>query len=301
MQEQDATVGGARRHIALILGKSGLYASVNGGEPSRLSLPGDEKKKPLTVDSLLEALDTFTLADAVTHVTLIGTRADGSAGWDQIDPRELQNYGPKTLRFNFLTEAHALQHGHTNAKEGDFLIRSTNPVQFSNDAGFLVPDKGTTQVCAYLIFATARRSDNVLEGSVRWWVEQDGEPTLVDIIHNDNRGKIYTIPGGSIVTTTNMVVSEVDALLKIHPEVTVVYVWSQDGVAQYQAYTRHDGDFWYFLRPKGSFEAANGKVAVALSAMAIARLVSAGNTPTPPSTAGPTEADGDTTEGKDGA
>jgi hypothetical protein len=307
MAKTDAATGGNRRTIALILGKTGMYASVNGGDPTPLPLPEENgTKPPLAVNSLLDALDHFALADTDTHVVIIGTRADGTAGWDEVDPRELQNYGPKTLQFEFLSEAQALQRGYPNAQEGDFLARSTYPTTFSKDPSFLQPREGEVNVCGYIIFATAPRpEDGALLGSVRWWVDQDGVPTLVDIVHGaSNRGKLYTIFGGSIVTTPNMVVTEVERLVEAHPAVNVVFVWNQDGVTQYNAYKDPRGDFWYLVRPKGEFERVNGRVAVALSAQAIARQVSAGSatpTPVPPSTVDPTDADGDTAKKKDDA
>lgn len=298
-----ATTGGERRTIALILGKTGMHASVNGGDPTPLPLPEEDGQTPLlSASSLLAALNHFALADTNTRILIIGTRDNGTAGWNEVDPRELEDYGPKTLTFEFLTEAHALQRGYRNAREGDFLARSTYPAAFSEEPDFLRPREGETHTCGYVIFATVRRpEDGTLLGSVRWWVDQDGEPTLVDIVHNTrNRGALYTISGGSIVTTPNMVVTEVECLLAAYPEINLVFVWSQDGVSQYIAYKNPRGDFWFFLRPKGDFHDANGIVAVALNAMAIARLASAGPA-TPPLTADTTDLDGDATEKKDDA
>ena len=247
----DTVAGGSRRTVALAAGKRGVFVSINGGDTERLKVEGD-----LNTEALAASLGSLNEPD--TTLLVIGTRSDGTPGLNDIDPVGLRKALPDAT-IAFLSEAQAMQHA-------------------------LSPEG----VNAYVILATALREPadgevvgNII-GSARWWVQQpDGKISSVPVTYLGNQGDIYTIGGGSLVTSPDMIAGMVETLLADHPTVTRVCVWSQDGLSGNADYM-DEGKFFVLLRLPEQFVGAGGHVVIMPSATDMIQLTSgAGPLPVP--------------------
>lgn len=226
----DTVVGGSHT-VALAFGKSGVHASVDGATARSLPVKGK-----LNAESLAAALDIFTSPDVTTTVLLIGTRADGTPGWDQIDPDELTKSMPHEVFF--LSEAQAL-----------------------------ALEPGDKKPAAWVILATTGSGD-AIRGSARWWVQNaDSAVTRVDVQYlGQNYGQIFTLAGENLANSPILVAGLVEALLMRH-DVARVYVWSQDGLTDHWAYTTgvptdDRQTFWEALRLDKAFVSGGNDVVI---------------------------------------
>jgi|GEM_PF-5723057 len=247
------------RTVALAHGKTGVHASVDGDTPRSFPIKGE-----LNADSLAAALELFA-NDAGTTATIliIGTRADGTPGWDAVDPDELVKATPHQVFF--FSEAEAL-----NLEPSD------------------------REPTAWIILATTG-SGSTLKGSARWWMQHPEEGTVerADVFYGGiNYGQIFTLSGDNLADSPILVASLVEALIARH-SVKRVYVWSQDGLAGHWAYMQTADSstpperktFWGALRLPESYVAAGNDVVIVPSALSVLDIASKNGIPlttTPP-------------------
>ena len=221
---------GGNRIVALAKGKKGVFASVDGGETTPFKVVGE-----VNAANLAKALDMFT--DTATTLLIIGTRSDGTPGWDGLDPTDLSKL--VACEVHYLSEAQAFHR-----------------------------EYATGSLAAYIILATTHREgtdgsepDHLL-GSARWWVEGPTGVERVDVqFLGENHGQIYTIGGGSLTDHPYMVARMVEDLLEKHPHVLRVYVWSQDGLKGNADFTS-DGIFMPAIQLPNAFRRDGGRVIV---------------------------------------
>lgn len=305
------------RTIALVLGKSGVHFSVDGAPATPLELPVvDGGKLPLTPGTLLDALDHLLLAEMTVDLVVIGTRADGTAGWDNFDTDELESIAPAEVHVSAYTEAGALNRSvMRSTNEGDLLVCDVQTSEFAYGKQALGAENPPSP--AYAVFATIEEGGRP-RGSVRWWsgIGEHVEPETVWFLEQDF-GPIYTLPGASMTDNPSLVASLVHSFLAAHPNVTTVFIWDQDGLAEQLDYMP-GGRFWGFLRFPDRFREAGGKIVIVATALTVATLTALPPAPVVPAmpavnstpvdddqpaspTADTTEAGGGTTDEKDDA
>jgi len=243
-------VAGGSRTIALALGKTGAHVSVSGNKPKSFPIKGT-----LNAASLAAALDMFTSDGITTTILVIGTRADGTPGWDQIDPDELTTATP-------------------------------HDVFFFSEAQALALEPGGKEPAAWIILATAKVGGTT-KGSARWWVHnsENGTVKRVDVEYlGTNFGQVYTLAGGNLSSSPAMVAGMVESVIMRHPGMIRVYVWSQDGMSKLTAYERGandkpNGQFWASLRLPEVYEAAGGDVVIVPHALNLLQIASKNGVP----------------------
>lgn len=237
-------VAGGSRWIALAHGKTGVHAAVDGQKPHPLSVRGE-----LNSESLAAALNTFTADGVVTKVILIGTRADGTPGWDEIDPDAFVKGTPHEV--HFLSEAQAY---------------GLAPIE--------------KRPVAWIILATAN-SNGEVKGSARWWVQDaDDVVTCVNVHHlGIDHGQIFTFPGNTLADSPVFVAGIVGSLVSHHSDVARVYIWSQDGLTGHWGYEKSTAQtervtLWRALRLPQAFTARGGDIVVIDEAQSVLRVAS---------------------------
>jgi hypothetical protein len=180
--------------LAVAYGKTGVHLAMDGGAARPVKVEGGK----INAATIAQALQEFNPG----AVRLVGTRHNGTPGWDMVEPEELQSKLPGCT-VECLSEAQALHLGRT----------STEPE-------------------AYTILAT-RPDDGHIVGSARWWVEDtDSVVKLADIfVGGTNHGQLYTAPGDPLTASPYIVAGMVGEITKRHPHIRVVKVWSQDGLS----------------------------------------------------------------------
>jgi hypothetical protein len=152
--------GTATTVVAVTNGKLGTHLSVNGKPATQFKVMGK-----LTPTSLVAAVRR-TVGKPWDHpnveVLIIGTRNDGTPGWDVINPDDLAKECPHPV--SFISEAQALHRALRNP--------------------------GTN---GYIILAAAPREDGVVVGSARWWISTGDNVERVDVRIPHADLPIYTL------------------------------------------------------------------------------------------------------------
>jgi hypothetical protein len=224
---------------ALNIVHGNVYIVIDGGERKPFLLDSTA----VTAEVLGEALNDF---QGDWQVFIIGTRADGTAGWDEIDAAALTGIVNHPL--TFLTEGEALHAaGAGDGKPSGYLILAEKPAFSPTDA----------------------------LGSARWWVASDQGVRLANFtfLGNDH-GQLYTLAGGPLADTPSILGCVIESLVKNYPDVECVFVWSQGGIVG-QEYNSPDGEFWKHLNPPRAFDEGGGRVHIMTDPAAVLQLLTA--------------------------
>lgn len=221
------TVAGGSHTVALTLVNAGVLASVDGNAPLFFPVKGR-----LSATSLAEALNMFD--EDPTTILIIGTRADGEPGWDEVDQNELD----------------------------ELMAASPLMIHVISEAQALALDPNTREPAAWLIMGTSLdETEGLTYGSVRWWVQdEDGVVNRADVKYlGTNSGQIYPRAGAG---SPSLMAGMVEAIISKHPHVRRVHVWSTDGQSGGDAYKLPSGSFWETLKLPQAYKEAGGDVVV---------------------------------------
>lgn len=188
---------------ALTVVDGGVKIIVGEGKPKNFPITGE-----LNAENLADKLGNLP-PEKFGTILLVGTRSDGTAGWDGVDADGLK--AATSHNILWLTEAAAL-HSHL-AQDG-------------KQAGYII------------------LANNVMYGgSARWFVQAGDGVMIVNVQCVSVNNELFTISGPSITATPSLLGAMVGDFLKQNPTTTQLHVWSQGGIDE-RDYGPDNRIFW---------------------------------------------------------